>query len=470
MVPMRRRLRWARLACFALALLLALVGVVSPGAAQTDDDRPAAFTGFAYAAAVQITGNTQPPQAIPEILRLDIPYGQSTFGSGSLSRAQASVVFPGAVGELPSFFCTLGFPCDQFQVPTWPLNANAEYPGRPDAEPDVASQSVESPAFTIQPAIARAHAGRDFVETFATGADMAFLEVLPEGPDGSTALLHVEELVARTRHEFDDQGVLVSTARSRLSGVSLLAGAIKIDSIVSTSISRSDGNEVLTAEPTVEVAGVTFAGQAAEITSDGLEVGGERPLSGTPLAGYDLNVLFPALAQLLSSGGFDVRLVDDKSSTDDNKAIGDAVGLVVDYKIDGSGLPNGAALVGNLVLGAARTNANASSFSFGDGGPSLPPLPAAPVGGGDPTTLPDSFTNTGGSVDSGAPVGGGSAPVPGEAPAAEGGSERAAGPLNLLSGLAADRITWFYLAWALGMLGLALGSRLPWARIRPEST
>lgn len=467
---MNRRRRWARLTCFALAGLLAVGGVVGPDTGAQTDDRPAAFGGFAYAAGIQVTGNTDPPQALPEILRLDVPYGQSEFGSGSLSRAQASVAYPGAVGELPSLFCTLGFPCDQFQIPTWPLNANAEYPGRTDATPDVASQTIESPAFTVQPIIARAHAGRDFVSTFATAADVSLLEVLPPGPGGSTALVDVKQLTATTRHQFDDAGVLVSTARTRLGGVSLLAGAVQIDEIVTTSVSRADGEEVLDADTAVKVVGVTFAGQAAEITDDGLLVDGGRPLQGTELGAYDFNVLFPALAQLLSSSGFDVRLVDDESTVEGSSAIGDAVGLVVDYRIDGSGLPNGAAVVGNLLLGAARTRTNASSFSFGGDFPTLPPVAGGPSSGGEggAATLPDSFTAPSGGTATPTPDSGGVDRAPAEPPVA--GSESAAGPIGLLSGLTADRITWFYLAWALAMLGLALGSRLPWARVRPEST
>ncbi|HEX9683783.1 MAG TPA: hypothetical protein VGA13_11930 [Acidimicrobiales bacterium] len=464
-----------RLACFAIAALLAVGGFVVPSEAQTGDDidadRPASYLGFAYAAAVQIQGNTDPPQTVPELLRMDVPHGESTFGVGSLSRARASTAYPGGLGKLPNFFCTLGFPCDQFPgfPPQWPFNAEAEYPSSVDATPDAAIPPIgDGSNLEWTPVKANAHAGRDFADTDAASTDLRFIDISGgEGLTADTALIHVGSSQATTRQEFLD-GVLVVTATSTLNDVDI-AGQIHIDSLVTRSVSRADGGSIHNAEPEVLLQGVTLAGNPFEIGGDGVEIGGERQDQGT------LPSITGGVGTLLQDGSVKVRLL---SATRDlrNTAVADALGILVEYRIDASSFPGGTALIGNVLLGASRTSAVASQNDpFGpiDLDPAVtPPSPEPADSGpfdqvlGDTTDafFPDSQPQplTGGATSPSSPA---PAPVLPAVPNTESVlTQPAPQPLEDLSGVVAERVTWFYAAGSIALLGLALGAAVPFGR------
>lgn len=460
--------RWIRRVCFAGALALTGAAMVpQQSSAQVDEsDRPESFLGHAYATAVQLVGNTDPPQTLPELLRLDIPHGESSFGAGSLSRARASVAYPGAIGGAGSLLCLAGFPCDRFPgfPPAWPFDATAEYPGEVDADAAVGGPVVNADQLKAAHARADAHAGRDYVDTVATSQSFSFLNMSGGSTvDPASAVVATETAVARTHQEFDG-GVLVSSAESVLSGVSLFAGAVEIDQIRATSVSRADGADVLEAEPSLVVSGVTVGGQPARITSSGLEIGGERRDQGA------INSVVGGFEQLVSNGTIDIRLVDSEGTFTDGQGVGEVLGVLVSWRLDASGFPAGTAVVGNALLGSVRTMAKADlagadsliidDFGFGfDVGPTAPEenLFGSTFGPANDLPVPGPSTDAGVSDFQ----------SPGnqnQAPSRAARTEQAA-RFEILGEDVSDRVTLLYGAAALAVLGLALGTRLPGTKL-----
>ena len=459
--------RWVRRVCFALALVLAgAAAVPQSSSAQVDEsDRPENFLGHAFATAVQIVGNTDPPQTLPELLRLDLPHGESSFGAGSLARARASAAYPGALGGAGALVCLAGFPCEYFPgfPPAWPFDASAEYPGEPDAGTTVGGPVVNADQLKAGTARAVAHAGRDFVDTLATGQSMSFLNMAGGATvDPATAVVATESAIARTHQEFVD-GVLVTKAEAVLSGISLFAGAVKIDQIRATSESRADGADVLEADPTLVVSGVTAGGQPAQITSSGLEIAGDRQDQGA------IGSVTGGIEQLISNGTIDLRLIDSDGTFTDGQGVGEVVGVPVSYRLDASGFPAGTAVVGNVVLGSVRTMAKADlaggdslvgdlSFDFDSATTGADQnLFGSTFGPASDLPVPGPSTNAGVS-DFESPVD--QRPAPERSVEAE-----QAARFEILGDGVSSRVTLLYGAAALAVLGLALGTRLPGTKL-----
>ena len=459
--------RWIRRVCFSLAVvLIGVAALPQSSSAQVDEsDRPENFLGHAFATAVQIVGNTDPPQTLPELLHLDLPHGESSFGAGSLARARASVAYPGAIGGAGALACLAGFPCDQFPgfPPSWPFDASAEYPGEPDAAATVGGPVVDSAQLKAGNASANAHAGRDFVDTVATGQSVSFLNMAGGATVGpASAVVATESAVARTHQEFVD-GVLVTKAEAVLSGLSLFAGAVKIDQIRATSESRADGADVLEADPALVVSGVTAAGQPARITASGLEIAGDRQDQGV------IGSVTSGIEQLLSNGTIDLRLIETDGTFTDGQGVGEVVGVLVSYRLDASGFPAGTAVVGNVLLGSVRTMATADlaggdslvgdlSFDFNSGTTDADQnLFGSTFGPANDLPVPGPSTNPGVS-DFDSPVD--QSPAPERSVEAE-----QAARFEILGDGVSSRITLLYGAAALAVLGLALGARLPGTRL-----
>lgn len=475
--------KWLRRACLGSAGLLALLSAVGPALAGTSGDmeagRPESFKGYAYATAVQATLNTDPPQAIPEIVRLDLPYGESEFGSGSLSEGHASSLYTGSLGKFGTLACTLDSGACQLPAQP-PNNVDAQYPGTQDAKAPASGPAWDGTLVGGALGQARAHAGRDNVSTFANGADLYLIDVgsaigaLP-GAGEHTKLVQVGKARATTRHDVDAKGVLVSTASSILSDVSLFGGAIHIETITSTVTSRANGADVFETVPKTTITGVTVGGQPARITQDGLEMAGQDVSQGTLVA------LAGGLGEVFTNGDFDVRVIGARDESNRDGTAGTAAGLLLHWKIDGSGFPNGTAPVGDLILGRATTKAFAAQE---EGFVPEPPDVFDPgcalttgcttTGGGDtfgPGVLDGTISNPGGSFGGATTETGGVGSTGGPAlsgPGAVSGRSGASRLLfELLGAAESQRVQLLYGAFALAVLGLAVGSRLPGARLRP---
>ncbi len=507
---------WLSRASFAAAAVLLVLALVAPALVEAQEDpdagRPASFQASAFTTAFEAIINTEPASTVPEIVRFDVPLGQSEFESGNRSFARAASIWPGlTVAKGGSLLCTAGFPCDGFKdddgetvfnpfeplptgfPPRWPFAAEASYPTAVDAEARLTKdqaaghQGAAGPlTFTID--VVEAHAGRDFVSSRAVVTDLDLPVPGAEEASPETSLVHIGALQSTTRHEFEGD-VLVAFAESRLTDIDLFAGQVHIDKVVARSTSRSDGDTNVESDPRITVEGVTVAGQEAKITDGGLELLGpvcaESPITGIPVPEIPLpeelsenlpvtppnQVPVPAetcttdqgLLEALNSGlktlsEGDVRLIDTSTVRDDGRTDGDATALMVSFKADASGFPSGAGVIGNLILGLSSTSSGVGSLSGGD----------IDLDIGDFGTVTAPF-DAGGFVSDGTQVAGqqvintpGTEGTPGQVIPGNGGGQTQAGfaPLELLAGIAADRIQLLYGAWALAVLGLALASRL----------
>lgn len=490
---------WLSRASFAGAAVLLVLALVAPALVEAQEDpdagRPASFQASAFTTAFEAIINTEPASTVPEIVRFDVPLGQSEFESGNRSFARAASIWPGlTVAKGGSLLCTAGFPCEEFSAlptgfpPRWPLMAETSYPTQVDHEAEANGEEAAAGPFTFTVHVIESHAGRDFVSSRAVVKDLDLPVPGAEEASPETSLVHIGTLQSTTRHEFEGD-VLVAFAESRLTDIDLFAGQVHIDKVIARSTSRSDGDTDVGSDPRIAVEGVTVAGQEAKITDDGLELLGptcaESPVTGIPLPEIPLpeeatsqlpaavpnEVPIPAetcatdqgLLQALNSGlktlsEGDVRLIDTSTVRDGGRTDGDATALMVSFKADASGFPSGAGVIGNLILGLSSTSSGIGSLSGGD----------IDIDIGDFGTVTAPF-NDGGFVSDGTQVAGqqvintpGTEGTPGQVIPGDNGGQTQAGfaPLELLAGIAADRIQLLYGAWALAVLGLALASRL----------
>lgn len=528
-------LTWARRSLLAAATALLVVALVAPAGVDAREDpdagRPPVFRAGAFTTAVQVALNTDPQTFVAELVRMDLPHGSAEFAQGNSSTARAASLYPGVGFTQGPFLawnqaCTNGFPCEEFPgiPPEYPLMATAQYPTRPDAEarfrPPFEQDSHALRASFGEPDgplsgrahDVRAHAGRDHVSTTAVVGDLRFLPVagapgtaaggsarggLDEpghtsepAADRAPVLLAADELVSRTRLEFDGD-VLVSRAESLLTGVSLFGGAVEIEEIHATATSRSDGDGALEGDPHVTVSGVTVGGTPAAVTEEGLVVADRPCVVELPAAGRVcatdqglLNSLGAGAEQLFGAAGTDVRLVRTSQDTSGGtRSEAGASALLVDFTVDASGFPSGTAVEGSLALGIA----GASSFV----GTTAPGSLSIDTGGFEGTGGTGGTHGTGGTSETATvagatatsddPAAGGGFPGDVFAPGATGGSagdaatgapplagpshtgpastRPAAFPLEALDAVAANRVEALYAAWALAVVGLALGSR-----------
>lgn len=494
----------------ALAVLAAVAPVLADEApADPEAGRPPVWGGEADAIGIAWRADRKAgllPLADsftgqPQSVYGELPEGRSRFDSSGISRARASVFYPGAAvaggaglacgevgGAFPEPFATIFAIC--LQNKDYPLTVVADTDTPDAATPGSLALGKAGDPLSAHAVSARAHAGRDFV-----GTDSVLHDVEVAGPKGLPAataafrraaaaalgrpalaaaapapvLVHVDEVTSRTSQRFsDDNRVLTVTAETRLKGVQLLGGLVAIDSILTRSVSRTEGDKPPATESVATYQGVTVAGQPARIGSDGIVVGP----AGSPVA----DALNGALRQLLATSGVTIRALSASQQTKGVQTSGDAQGLLVSWTLDLTGLqlpPDFPVANPADVYFASLTLGSAGSAAFAD-------LSELGLEEG-----PDGFAGTGESgpgIDAGLPVGDvgvgdtaafGPGPTPGAGTATTtGGLRRASSPTaeqaagvpyrtaGLLGGVVAHRIEALYLAFTLSALGLAVMPRL----------
>jgi hypothetical protein len=222
-------------------------------------------------------------------------------------------------------------------VPGYPLVARADDPFTPHAE--------ASPVLGTGAAVIRADASADRAAALA--------RVVGAGSgDGLTGLAPVNDLVASlvqsaqlpVRGPLVDLGAaevtveqarptassLVATARSRLSGVNLLGGLVRIASIDATATARLDGTTASADPPEVIVSGVTVAGVPAQLTERGLSLAG----SNSPLGGLLAPVVDPLLQQ-----GVALRVAPSEATAEGTNARARSGGVVLEITSSFQGYP-----------------------------------------------------------------------------------------------------------------------------------
>lgn len=487
---MRQRARRACVVSAGICLLLA-VGMPSSNAQSDDAPPPEVFRGWATSQVASVQVDRAGLLPIPELFKFIALDGVSTFES-SHREARSSLLFPGNGlilgpslacgtfgGQFPPEFKPILDTCLQYR---YPLTVFAD-----DFAPEgatVGALSLGAPTDTVSGSAigAKARVAEGAASTDAVMKDLRVLGVPPFGAvtlpipgiEMDSSLLTIDSATSRTNQRIV-KGGLVTEAKATLSGIRMIGGLIKIESLVSTSKVTDDANGKRTAVPSLVVGGVTVAGQPAQLTDKGLVLGPSG--SASPLDQQRQSQLNGVLQAL----GIKVTLLDSEDTlSKGGAAVANVGGLLLEFGVDVQGLPttprfpdprfpntetdpNGK-YVGSIQLGA--TGVLGSAVNYGsdlvdlDEGGSF-------VDGVGFDLSSDGYDSGSGSFDAGAP-GFTSSPSSRAGTAARPGSTIAPTELaRSMGGVFGDRLGMLYLSMMFAVLacciapGLTVPSRFP---------
>ena len=381
------RRRAARRACLGVALGCVVLSVTVPARAQEEEGdalRPEVFRGAASSLVASVEADRAALLPVEDVFRFMAIEGASVYET-DLQTARASLFYPGNGllqgpnlacgtfgGRFPPEFGPLLAACAQF---SYPLSVNAD--GSTPDKATAGSLALGAPTDPVsgQAVLAKAHAADDAATSDAVMQDLRILglpgfgtvNLLPtEQLELDSSVLTVANATSRT-HERVEAGVLKVDSESVLTGVRLVGGLIEIGSIRSTSRATDDAAGTRTSDAALEIAGVSVAGQPAQITEQGLVVGsaGSGPLQ---------QQLQDAANQLLAALRIEVTLLDVEETLDDGtgQAVASAGGVLLEVAADAQNLPtvpgplgdldpNGT-YVGSIQLGATAASAGATNF------------------------------------------------------------------------------------------------------------
>ena len=465
-----RRPRSLRHLCLAASAACVVLSVALPALAQDEaaPAGPAVWHGAASTAGATFDANREALLPVPNALRFIAVQGSTAY-EPDRQTARASILYPGeGVLQGPNLVCgTFGGSAPPEAKPLLDLCATYDYPLSVFAD---ASEHDKSTAgalhlgkatdpISADAILAKAHADTDAATSDAVIQD---LTVLGLPGIGVVSLLPIQELqldptiasidsaTGRTSQRIDDDGRLVVSSTSSLSGVNLVGGLIHIGSILSSSKITDDGNGKRTSDASLEVGGVTVGGVPAQITEKGLVLGSPAGASG-PLQ----QQLQDALQQLLGGLGVKLSLLPSEETTDDGtgQAVASAAGMLLEIAFNVDGAPtvpgplgdidvNGT-YVGTVQLGYTGAAGGASTFDP-DAVPPEEEIPSVDVGG--------DFSTGGGGID----LGSSSPTFPSRQGAPSAPPVATSSKVDLFGG----RLELLYLAFALAVLGLCITPRL----------
>ncbi len=338
--PRHRRL----VALVAVAFVLGFVA--SPGAAaqsgeQPDLDQFGGIIASARGNGIQL-GYAAPGLLATgdQIFQLSVPEALATLSSGPTGYALASFAFPGPlVADLGSALAAGG---TETGIPPYPIRTQAFFPAGP-VEEAMGDQGTEMRSVTSfgDSLAASSFSGLDVNPAVFIGAITATSQTVVEG----------DQLVSRNRTEVSD--------------VSILAGLVTIESIVTDIVATSNGTESASAGGTTAT-GVSVLGLPATIGTDGVRFveSPQRPPADDPTggalnpllgpvqgaleqAGDPLNALLDqvdaagddALQQLFEASGIGIRLVEPIETIDEGTAERTSSGLSFTIDYDGANTP-----------------------------------------------------------------------------------------------------------------------------------
>ncbi len=301
---MSRRAKRTASGLLALGLL---AGGTASGAAPAQAVAYGGFSTMATAAPIKLE-IFEPVIPIPTEPQgeFDISYTRVLGSSGPATAARASALWPGAaVGEgFKTFGDQLGLPPD-LTAGGYPVQANAGYPGdtteqRQEFFPGMIGRVTAGDKRTVSKVA--------YTPSDVTDGDAGDGKAAPANPlDALTQLLGPKSGPETTNPlgtlslliDFDgmtsvsstdyDGNTVIATATSRIGELRLLAGLIKLTgvNVVSKVTSTLDGG-AQTAQ-TVDVGGMTVAGQKFAYGPDGFTaVGKATPIPGIPTSAADL--------------------------------------------------------------------------------------------------------------------------------------------------------------------------------------
>lgn len=301
---MKRRL----LKILIVVALWAPIGVIAAGYAQSLNAED--FSGYdmgAKASAISFIFDS-PSLGIPAKPsgELNFAYSEASLQSGPAAYGLGSILWPGQVAAaLPPFIVGIieeesggqfDFPVD---VPPYPIRAESFHPQGPSAASlDAATMHMRSSA-KEKSAEGVAYLNKFLLPGIASMGNQSSFSTLGFDPDGA-----------------------VSMTEAAANDISLLNGAIKIDSVVSRAAARSDGQKGSVAGTTT-VVGAEVGGTPVAIDSNGVHVAGNQ----TPTAAQQ-----QALNQVLNQLGVTMELskpVDTIAGPKATRALG---GLVISIR------------------------------------------------------------------------------------------------------------------------------------------
>jgi hypothetical protein len=379
--------RWVGRGCLSAAALCVILAVTMPAWAQDagTGTAPEVWRGAARAGVASFDINRDALIPVEGVFRFVALDGDSVYET-DLQTARASLFYPGeGILQGPNLACgTFGAQFPPEFKPVLDACLSYDYPLTVRADASDADQSTDGATALGKPTDpvsadavgATAHAAADGSKTSAQMSDLRVLgmpgvsltSVLPiDELKVDPTVVRVENAVSRTDQKIQ-AGALVATAQSKLTGVALVGGLVRIGSIVSTSTATDDGLGKRTAVADVEVNGVTVAGFPAQITEDGLVLAAPTNL------GPVKQQVQQGVNQILKTLGVRISLLDNVETTDDGTGLAraQAPGLLLEVTTQADGAPpvpgpfgdidlNGQ-YVGTVQMGMSGAAAGASNF------------------------------------------------------------------------------------------------------------
>jgi hypothetical protein len=297
----------------AAAVLAAGVLFATAGPAPAD----VSLQAQTAATAVHVSVTQQPASSIITASLFDdaVAYAAGDFDSGGSSEALAAPAFPGRlVVQGPQLLCSELFSCPA-TPPSYPLLADASYPRRQHDTATVSGQPTGSGPFVVTPLSATASAAADGNAGTTAGGTTSLLA-------GTPGAVTVGASSASTTLRAAGRGLRLEV-QSTVSDVSI-AGLVHIATVAARDdISVAPGSRAVD-KPTITVAGVTAAGQAATIDDRGVHVAGADG---------------PSVSRQLTQAGVSIRLVGTHHADTRSGARSDATALEVDVAVPVNGVP-----------------------------------------------------------------------------------------------------------------------------------
>jgi hypothetical protein len=382
--------------------LLALASPLVAGAALGEEpaNLPDEFTATSSAAGFSFVQVKQPnplPVGPGAFLTFELPEVAGNLTASS-STARTSLLYPGpVVAGLPALLCTAGATPFCGQAPP-PVLAEADSPQKPDAALVTDGLSFRQPAAPVTTGAGSGEAhttatsstSRSQLGGYAVAAPdparQAVLDALratlgriPGAKvDPDPALLSIGGATLVQTIEPVGHGELRTEAVTRISDVHLLAGAVRIDSIVVSAFAVTDGDAVHRTGSATKASGVLVAGFPASIGPDGFTIDG-RGDGGAGRVG--LNGVAEQVGQAVATATGKLRLEvrDGRATHDDDGAAADGLRVsLANPALTDTSPPQVSALC---------TVTSAIQDPMSAGGLSLPPICAVP----DLTGTADSY-------------------------------------------------------------------------------
>jgi hypothetical protein len=336
----------------AIAALVLAVGPLLPVAALAAEPVAAepdvVFEVMTTAVGLSLSSTQRPAASVVTggLVDSSTGYSSSAVSSAGASASASAAFYPGdLVATGPALLCSEFLPCP-VEPPTYPRRAQASWPERPSA-------TADSPA----PAGTARASARELTTEGAT-------ELSRVAPSGTPVVVSVGAQQTSTRSWADTAGGHVrssSTLHDVVVGPLRIAVLTALDAVdVAPSGRVSD-------HPRVELAGVTFAGLAASVDSDGVHVLG---------VGQSLP------DRQLAENGVTIRALGASRTDGTGAARSTAGGLQVTFSVPVQGVPPivpGLPSADRSYLGSLTIGGVGAAVAVGaPGAPLLDALPVPP--------------------------------------------------------------------------------------------